>query len=59
MELKNGTRNELKEASLHKSAGCCPQCASESTRLVMACDLRHRKVFVTGRCEDCRIFFAL
>jgi len=59
MELKGGTRKQLREVSLRKSAGDCPQCGSASTRLVMACDLNHRKVFLTGRCQDCKQTFAM
>ncbi|GMR23037.1 MAG: hypothetical protein BMS9Abin37_1430 [Acidobacteriota bacterium] len=57
--LDGRTGKRLREASLHESAGRCPYCASESTRLVMACDLRQRSAFATGRCRDCKQSFAM
>ena len=57
--LEGGTARRLRDASLHKPAGRCPYCGSGATRLVLACDIRHRRTFVTGECQDCRGSFSM
>lgn len=57
--LTGRTGQRLREASLNKSAGRCPYCASECTRLLMACDVHQRSAFVQGRCQDCKQLFAM
>lgn len=57
--LNESTGKRLREKTLHESAGRCPYCGSESTRLFMVCDIGERSAFVTGRCGDCKHSFAV